>query len=226
MDIQTNTNSQPESKNEYFAKKEIREKTAMAAQNKKKVKKLITALIYLVILVVVVFGVFKLATKKGPPVPGEFFPAQSRQHINPGESHPPYNSNPPTGGWHYGQPVQTGIYDKPLPDEELIHNLEHGHIWIAYKPDLPKDQIEQLVKIAKSYGSRIVMTPRAANDSPIAIVAWQHLFKLQNVDEPQIRVFINAYRNVAGPEKNIPDFGFGDFRGKTNVPSVSPMHNP
>ena len=37
---------------------------------------------------------------------------QSRDHIAVGAEHLVYNSNPPTGGWHYAQPAQTGIYDK------------------------------------------------------------------------------------------------------------------
>ena len=54
------------------------------------------------------------------------------------------------------------------------------------------------------------MEPRAANDAPIALVAWQQLLKLDAVDEPQIRAFIDAYRG-RGPE-NVPDSGFKDFR--------------
>ena len=109
-----------------------------------------------------------------------------------------------------------------------MHNLEHGHIWFAYKPDLTFEQIEALANIAKDYGSRIIMTPRAANDSPIAIVAWEHVYKLEAVDadaEHKIRAFVDAYRNIAGPERNIPDSGFGDFRGQTSVPSIVPTHN-
>ncbi len=145
------------------------------------------------------------------PIPGEFFPAQSRDHIRPGDQHPAYNSNPPTGGWHYDNPAQSGIYDKEFPDGQIIHNLEHSHIWIAYRPGLAQADVEKLADIAKSYGSKIIMTPRAANDVPIAIVAWEHLLKLDGIDEAQIQAFIKAHRGVAGPEK-IPDFGFKDFR--------------
>lgn len=166
----------------------------------------------LIILIAAIFGFFRLAVKNSAPPPGEFFEAQSRNHISPGEPHPEYNSNPPTGGWHYGQPAQTGIYDKEFPDEQLIHNLEHSHIWIAHKPDLAPEQIEKLADIAKGFGSKIIMAPRSANDSPIAIVAWEHLLKLESVDESQIRAFTTAYRGTAGPEQNIPDFGFRDFR--------------
>lgn len=214
-------------KNEYFAKKELKEKEAQAQLAKRKMRKAGRVIMYLVILVVAVFGVYKLTARNYVPPPGQFYSAQSREHIGTGATHPTYNSNPPSGGWHYAAPAQSGIYDKELPDEQILHNLEHGHIWFAYKPDLAPEQIEALAKIAKDYGSRIIMTARAANDSPIAIIAWEHVYKLDAVDvttERQIRAFIDAYRNIAGPERNVPDSGFGDFRGRAGVPSVSPVH--
>lgn len=213
--------------NEYFAKKELKEKEEQASRAKRKVRKVGYWVVFLVVLVAAVFGVYKLVTRNHVPVPGQFYEAQSREHIGVGAGHQAYKSNPPSGGWHYAAPAQTGIYDKELPDEQIVHNLEHGHIWFAYKPDLSPEQIEALAKIAKDYGSRIIMTPRAANDSPIAVVAWEHVYKLNAVNddtERQIRRFVDTYRNIAGPERNVPDSGFGDFRGKTTIPTVSPNH--
>ena len=201
--------------NEYFAKKEQKEKEATARQTNMNMKKLLRRAVFIVVLFLVGAGIYKFAARESVPVPGQFFEAQSREHIDIGAAHPDYNSNPPSGGWHYAAAAQSGIYDKELPDEQIIHNLEHSHIWFAYKPDLAPEQVEALAKIAKDYGSRIIMPPRAANDSPIAIVAWQHVFKIDAVDaenEARIGAFIDAYRNIAGPERNVPDSGFGDFR--------------
>ncbi len=61
------------------------------------------------------------------------FPILSRDHIQPGQTHPPYNSNPPTNGWHYPVWADWGIYTQTIPDEYLVHNLEHGGIWISYR---------------------------------------------------------------------------------------------
>lgn len=195
---------------DYFVKREEKEKRLRVEQNKKKFIKLLKWLIVLIIAAFAIFGLYKVATKPGVPIPGESFSSQGQEHIDSGSSHPAYNSNPPSSGWHYPRPAQSGIYDTEFPDEQLIHNLEHGHIWIAYKPDTPKDQIELLANIAKGYGSKVIMAPRKENDTPIALVAWQHVFKLTTVDEAQIKTFIDAYRG-RGPE-NIPDSGFKDFR--------------
>ena len=61
-----------------------------------------------------------------------------------------------------------------------------------------------------SYGTKIIMSPRTKNVSPIVIVAWQHLLKLNSVDETQIKAFINVTQGH-GPE-DVPDSGFKDFR--------------
>ena len=202
-----------ESKNEYFAKKEEKDKIIQEERRKKMIKKFSSWLIVLVglsLLALPIYNYFKKAAVSQTAVPGEYFQAQNRDHIKIGDSHPPYNSNPPTSGWHYDAANQSGIYDKSFKDEQLVHNLEHGHVWIAYKPNLSADQIEKLANLAKNYGSKIIMTSREANDVPIAFVAWEYLLKMQTLDESQAKAFINSYRGK-GPE-TIPDFGFKDFR--------------
>ena len=204
----------PDQDNKYFAKKEKKETEATKTHRARKTKAVFKYIVILVILAGAVWGFYRFALKESNiPKIGEFLPAQSRDHIAFGSQHPTYNSNPPTGGWHYGAAVQTGIYDKEFSDEQVLHNLEHGHVWIAYEPDLDTESINKLAEIAKDYGSKIIMTPRPANDSPIALVAWQYLLKLDTVDENIVRQFIETHRGIAGPEK-IPDSGFKDFRQK------------
>ena len=213
-----------QSKNEYFIKKEEKEKIAKEERRKRMGARSTKWLIFAVVAGLFIWWIydyFKKSSSDGP-TPGEYFQAQSRDHIQSGSQHSVYNSNPPTGGWHYDQPAQSGIYDKEFPDEQLVHNLEHSHVWIAYKPDLPADQIEKLADLAKDYGSKIIMTPRKANDIPIAFVAWEHLLKMDALDEKTAREFIEAYRGLAGPEK-IADFGFKDFRGTNEQPSGPKM---
>ncbi len=207
---------------EYLSKKEQRDRDAETRRKKKMFSNILMWGGVAVVIVGAVYGLFMVAKKDAAKAPGQFYPAQSRDHIEVGAKHDNYNSNPPTGGWHYAEPAQSGIYDKELADEQLIHNLEHGHVWISYRPDLDKASVEKLAQIAKDYGSKIIMTPRAKNDSPIAIMAWQYLLKLDTVDADAINGFIKYYRGH-GPE-DIPDFGFQDFRGKP-LPSALPAMN-
>lgn len=207
-------------------KKTARELDIEARKRAIKMKRFGKYLVVVLILALVGYGGYKLVVKReSKPTPGVFFEAQTREHITVGESHPEYNSNPPTGGWHYNTPAQTGIYDREIPDETIIHNLEHSHVWISYRPDLlDQENVEKLADLAKKYGPKMIMTPRVKNDSPVAIVAWQYLLKFDEMNDETLRQmdeFIQYHRGTAGPENPL-DFGFGDFRG-SSVPSPTPM---
>src|SRR3989338_9296237 len=56
-----------------------------------------------------------------------------KSHVAVGSQLPEYNSNPPTSGPHYSQTVRSGWREEIIPDQNIIHNLEHGDIWIAYQ---------------------------------------------------------------------------------------------
>ncbi|GAB4518883.1 MAG: hypothetical protein Kow0047_30300 [Anaerolineae bacterium] len=137
------------------------------------------------------------------PLPGESVPIQGAQHIAFGASHPPYNSDPPTSGWHYDTPLQAGFHDEPAPDEQLVHNLEHGHVVISYDCDkLPdcEEAKQQIRKIISRYNSwKVTAVPRSNADAAIALTAWGRIDKLDRFDEDRIVAFIEAWRN-RGPE--------------------------
>jgi|SRR3989338_7866884 len=130
---------------------------------------------------------------------GEAFENQGQEHIKNGDPHPPYNSNPPTSGWHYVVPASWGVYNRPLVDEQAVHNLEHGGIWISYK-DIDEETKANLEKITKANSNAIIMSPREANDAKIVLVSWTRLMKLDIYDEAKILDFIQRNKGK-GPEK-------------------------
>lgn len=127
----------------------------------------------------------------------------------------PYNSNPPSSGDHYSVPANWGIYDIQVPDTVALHNMEHGGVWITYRPGVSADVVSQLVAIAREFnGSKILMNPRAENDADIALAAWAKVSKfdldqgkLSESQEDSVRDFYKAFVN-RGPEF-VPDGMFG-----------------
>ena len=163
-------------------------------------------IVYIVVLAAFVgigFWLFKSSEKGKDPqnLPGQTFENQGQKHINEGSTdHIVYNSNPPTSGDHWPAAAAWGVYDTPQPDERLVHNLEHGGIWISYKPDkVDQATIDQLKDFAKRY-QLIIVEPRPADEAAISLAAWTHLENLDHYDEHAILEFINAYYNQ-GPEK-------------------------
>ncbi len=123
------------------------------------------------------------------------FPSQGGEHITLGTPHVAYNSNPPTSGPHTPDPARTAVYTRQLPDETLVHNLEHGHIWLSYRDPNDQEAIDVLSEIQRQYPRLVVVTLRPENDTRIAAAAWQRLLTLDEVDRDQILAFIARYSN-------------------------------
>lgn len=164
-------------------------------------------IIIVVVIVIAVFGLgivlfrqdakvsqYKAGQDKSLPLQGQDYPIVGRNHISPGQSHEPYNSNPPTSGPHYAQPANWGVYQNTLADETLIHNLEHGGIWISYK-NVDEATKAKLEAIGKANPGGVVVEPRPANDAKIALASWGRLLKLESFDETKILDFIKANKN-------------------------------
>jgi hypothetical protein len=151
-------------------------------------------------------GVF-LYKSSTAPLPGERFASLGNMHINPGDSHPVYNSNPPTSGWHYPTWPQRGIYTAALPEEYLLHFQEHAGVVVHYNPDkLPADQLTKLRalvngELGKGQGL-VLLAPDPAIPEVIALTAWQHLESFDTVsgNEAKIQDFIERLECNYDPE--------------------------
>lgn len=169
------------------SEKEIRREKAELRSRIKKI-------IWSVSGVLLLGGLVYLSTRPQAPRPGEEFPILGQEHIEIGATHIEYNSNPPTSGPHYAQPAEWGVYDKELPDEQVIHNLEHGGIWISYK-DVDGDTKSKLETLGKKYPRSVVVAPRSSNDKPVILASWGRLEKLESFDEDIIKTFIKRNMN-------------------------------
>jgi hypothetical protein len=172
-------------------------------------KRNLPLIIGMVVALVIIVVVAALALMRGTAAqPGQQVEAQvppASQHINNlTDPHPTYTSNPPTSGWHYVGPANPGIYTQPLPDEQTVHNLEHGFVIIHYRQDLDKatvDQITQLGRQLQRQNPCVIVEPRPTDklDVPVALTAWNWLLKLPSFDANSISGFFRAHVGH-GPE--------------------------
>lgn len=132
----------------------------------------------------------------------QVFADQGGTHIPEGERFADYNSNPPTSGPHYAEPAPWGVYGEEVPDERIVHNLEHCGIWISYRPDIPAEEKAKIAAYGEKFPSKIIVTPREKNDSPVVFAAWRRLLRADWFDEREADVFVSEFLNKAGPECN------------------------
>ncbi len=163
--------------------------------------------IILATIVILVGGVFlftqqnnKEQAKISKPLVGREIAIQGRNHV-PNGTKVNYSTNPPTSGDHYANPQPGGIYDKPVPDGNLVHSLEHGAVILWYKSDVPATESAQLKSIFDNVSvSKKIMVPRDSLDIPVALTSWGRLLKLQTTDESQIKAFMETNED-RGPEQ-------------------------
>lgn len=112
-----------------------------------------------------------------------------------------YKTSPPVGGNHNvkWQNCQGMVYDAPIPKEHAVHSLEHGAVWITYRPDLPAAQVSKLSDKVKGK-DYMMMSPYEGLDKPVSLQAWGYQLKLDSADDSRIDEFIKALRVQASME--------------------------
>ncbi len=104
----------------------------------------------------------------------------------------PNDELPPPGGIHHPSWQNCGIYDTPIGTEFALHSLEHGAVWIAYRPDLPTEQIQRLRDITGG-GSHRLLAPYSNLESPIVVSAWGYQLQLTEAGDNRLTDFIRNY---------------------------------
>jgi Protein of unknown function (DUF3105) len=125
-----------------------------------------------------------------------------------------WTTTPPTSGPHYAIPVVYGLYDEPVNQAQLVHNLEHGAIAVQYGEDVPEETVQQLREFTQSHPRGTVLAPYPALGDQISLGAWvtdddpaegtAYLAKCASFDEAAFSAFFDAYQ-FRGPERFPPD---------------------
>ncbi len=132
------------------------------------------------------------------------YPNQERGHTDaPVE----YDIIPPVGGIHNPAWMNCGVYPQAIQNENAVHSLEHGAVWISYQPDLDPLEIAKLEDLTRQSGYRL-LSPYPDLPTPIVISAWGYQLQLQQVDDPRLKSFIEKYeRSPESPEPGAPCTG-------------------
>jgi hypothetical protein len=114
-----------------------------------------------------------------------------------------YDTRPPAGGVHNPVWLDCGVYDEQVPEENAVHSLEHGAVWLTYVPaEVSEDDVATLVALHDAFPDRIIVSPFPGVDSPIVAVAWERRLEVDEGDDPRLQAFVDAFVN--GPEAPEP----------------------
>ncbi|MGV9194446.1 DUF3105 domain-containing protein [Microbacterium sp. MC2] len=125
-----------------------------------------------------------------------------------------YPQTPPAGGDHNAYWLNCGVYSEPVPNENAVHSLEHGAVWITYDAAAVSDEDLATIK-AQLPSTYVILSPYEGLDAPIVMSAWNAQLKLESADDPRIGEFLSTFwRNVNAPEPNAACTGAIDGPGK------------
>jgi Protein of unknown function (DUF3105) len=115
----------------------------------------------------------------------------SRTHVTGTVQYP---MHPPVGGNH--NPVwlncNGNVYTKAVKDENAVHALEHGAVWVTYTDKASKADVDKLAAKVKQTPYSL-MSPYADQTSPIELSAWGHQLSVTSADDPKVGKFFQTY---------------------------------
>ena len=149
-----------------------------------------------------------LAAQAKEPIAGvNTFTDLSQDHVS---TEVDYAQNPPTGGAHSAVGQICGFYSEPIADENGVHSLEHGAVWITYDSSLPTGQVDTLRDVAAK-DDYVLVSPRDGLDSPVVASAWGIQLQLDAATDERLPVFLASYVN--GPQTPEPGASCSDGVG-------------
>ena len=110
-----------------------------------------------------------------------------------------YSTTPPTSGPHWGSPLaDCGIHASEVPDQSVVHNMEHGQVIISY--NLPnEDDAARMIEVAEglpdleSWGVVRPYSNLEIEEGTVGLTAWGVIDVVEGVDEERIRRFYTEY---------------------------------
>lgn len=121
------------------------------------------------------------------------YPGLARGHVSGPVT---YAQTPPAGGDHAEAWQNCGIYPDPVANENAVHSMEHGAIWVTYRPDLPAEQVKLLQTAVgnEPYG---LLSPFPGLPAPIVATVWGVQLKLESANDPQLATFLAKYSDAS-----------------------------
>jgi hypothetical protein len=108
--------------------------------------------------------------------------------------HLKYSRTPPLGGDHSPYPLNCAVYPTPVPNENAVHSLEHGAVWLTYLPGVDPAPLAQLAAIDPSY---VLVSPYPGQPTKVVATAWGLQLRVTSATDPRLRTFVERYHGGA-----------------------------
>lgn len=134
-----------------------------------------------------------------------------------------YDHTPPVSGEHAPSPASCGVQAQQIPNENFVHTMEHGVVGVLYDPaQVEEEEIRAIEALVSDFESHTVSAPYAGMETPIAVTAWAHIMRLDSLDEPAVREFIDEFRQQGPEEQPCPNTAESPFPTESPAGEATP----
>ena len=184
---------------EHRPRREERRRLELARERRRRIITWGGVALAVVIVALVAFVIISKVRSTESPIAGvQSFDNLQRTHVTTAVTYP---QTPPVGGPHDPVWQNCGYYSKPVRNENGVHVLEHGAVWITYRPDLPADQIDQLRQLARGQ-TYILVSPYPNLPASVVASAWGKQVQLDSASDSRLNQFVKSFR--LGPQTPEP----------------------
>ncbi|HWH28848.1 MAG TPA: DUF3105 domain-containing protein, partial [Mycobacteriales bacterium] len=104
------------------------------------------------------------------PLQVDTFEDLSHEHVRGSVAYP---ENPPVGGPHSARWLACDVYDEPVPPEAAVHSMEHGAVWVTYRPGLDPAGVAELAQLAELDPEHVLVSPYGEElPTPVVASSW------------------------------------------------------
>jgi hypothetical protein len=105
-----------------------------------------------------------------------------------------YTETPPAGGPHDPVWLDCGSYTQPVRNENAVHALEHGTVWITYRPGTSAADVQTLeTALGSVKDKKTILSPYPGLPSPAVVTVWNAQLDLDSADDPRLQDFLDFY---------------------------------
>lgn len=105
------------------------------------------------------------------------------------------------------------MYGAEVADENATHAMEHGAVWVTYRPGLDPAQVAALTRLVQG-SDHALLSPYQGLDSPVSAQAWGRRLSVTSGKDACLAKFIDTYSNgPQTPEKGATCAGGVDTTG-------------
>jgi hypothetical protein len=141
----------------------------------------------------------------------EEFEPEGQEHVEDGTD-VEYGTQPPSSGDHYGTPADAGFYDSAIPEEQAVHNLEHGQIVVWYSSSAPQETIDAIQTVVDDEAIALVGVPydNLPSGTEVGFSGWAATQTCEDFSNDVLNEFRAEYQGKGPENVGIPEFELPD----------------